>query len=838
MLNKKFEGYPLREILLPKLFHMRTHINTLLYILILFVFATTAGAQAVKPAVSAIHGTLQNEQAKPMDYATVTLLRAKDSSVVKGTLTNDAGKYTFENVATGRYLVKATNVGYQTTYTPAFEVDATPGTVNAPAIKMQQSSRSLQGVTITSSKPLIERKLDRTVMNVENSVLAAGNNALEILERAPGVSIDKDDNISLKGKQGVTVMINDKLTYMSQAQLTTYLRSTDGSNIQSIEVITNPSAKYDASGNSGIINIKLKKNKMSGTNGSITLNGAYGKNFRDNTSLTLNHKTGNLNLFATLSRGDINRQNQIDIDRSIDSASKTTYFKQKTAMLNHVHYNNYRFGADYNTSSKNTLGFVVNGDYTNEYNDNKSTTYLGLTPAANDSYQNTFTDMKQTYRSISANINDRLQLDTNGQALSIDLDYSRYHNNSDAKYDTYFFKPDGSNMAPPLFLTNQTPSFITIWTQKADYTKQLTKTLKFEAGAKFSSVKTDNDLQAQINTNGTFINDTSRTNRFVYDEKIAAGYINLGKTFAKTTIQAGLRAERTSSTGNLVTGNQTVKRHYLDFFPSLFINQTLSDKHELGISYSRRIDRPSYDNLNPFRYYLDQYTYEQGNPFLKPQYTNAFELSYTYNKTINVTLGYSRTSDVSTEVLLTDSLTKATYQTRLNLNSQDSYNININSPYTITKWWTGNINATGFYQKFKSDSLLGAQLNAGKAAFQIRATQTFLFSKFKAEVSGNYQSALRYGLFDIKPQYSVDAGISRSFANKKLNVKVAVTDIFDTRRNNVGSHYQSLNLDIRQKNETRLGRLTLTYNFGNSKIKVSQRQTGADDEKGRVKSGN
>ncbi|GGH09585.1 TonB-dependent receptor domain-containing protein [Mucilaginibacter phyllosphaerae] len=815
---------------------MKTHFTKLLYI-ILFVF--TAGAVNAQNAktTTAIHGILQNDQAKPMDYATVTLLRAKDSSVVKGTLTNDAGKYQFEGITAGRYMVKATTVGYQPAFTAAFEVDATTTAFTAPVIKILQNSQSLQGVTIIAAKPLIERKLDRTVMNVENSVLAAGNNALEILERAPGVTVDKDDNISVKGKQGVTVMINDKLTYMSAAQLATYLRSTDGSNIQSIEIITNPSAKYDASGNSGIINIKLKKNKLSGTNGSLTVNAAYGKNFRDNTSLTLNHKTGNLNLFGTLSRGDINRENLIDIDRYIDSASKTTYFKQKTTMLNHIHYNNYRFGADYSTSDKNTIGFVVNGDYTNEYNDNKSTTYLGLTPAANDSYQNTLTDMKQTYRSISANINDRLQLDTNGQALSFDLDYSRYHNNSDAKYDTYFFKPDGSSMSAPLFLTNQTPSFITIWTQKADYTKQLTKTLKFEAGAKFSSVKTDNDLQAQINNNGTFVNDTTRTNRFVYDEKIAAGYLNLGKTFAKTSVQAGLRAERTSSTGNLVTGNQVVKRQYLDFFPSVFINHTLSDKHEIGISYSRRIDRPNYDNLNPFRYYLDQYTYEQGNPFLKPQYTNSFELSYTYNKTINVTLGYSRTSDVSTQVLLTDSVTKATYQTNLNLQSQDSYNININSPYTIAKWWTGNINATGFYQKFKADSLLGGQLNAGKAAYQIRATQNFLFSGFKAEVSGNYQSSLRYGIFDIRPQYSVDAGVSRSFANKKLNVKLSVSDIFDTRRNNVSSHFQSVNLDIRQKNETRLGRLTLTYNFGNSKIKASQRQTGADDEKGRVKSG-
>jgi iron complex outermembrane receptor protein len=819
---------------------MKKLINKTLHITLLFTLSCFAlFAQAPKGGNVTVSGLLKNEQGKPMDYATVSLLRAADSSVVKGTLTNETGAYTFDRIAAGKYVIKATSLGYQKASSSQFEVSGTLLKVTAPVVTMQTSSRTLQTVTITSSKPLIERKLDRTVMNVENSVLAAGNSALEILERAPGVTIDKDDNISLKGKQGVTVMINDKLTYMSAAQLTTMLRSTDGSTIQSIEIITNPSSKYDASGNSGIINIKLKKNKQSGTNGTLTAGAAYGKNFRDNATLSLNHKQGNLNVFATLSRGDIKRENNIDIDRVIDSANTSTYFKQHTKMLNSVHYNNYRIGADYSTSTKNTLGFVVNGDYTNEYNDNTSTTFLGRTPAANDSYQNTLTDLKQTYRNIAVNLNDRWQIDTTGQELSIDLDYSKFHNNSNAFYDTYYFRPDGSNLSAPTFLRNQTPSEITIYTQKADYTLPLNKSLKLEAGVKFSSVKTDNDLQAQIYNGTEFINDVTRTNRFIYDEKVSAGYVNLGKTYKNTSIQAGLRAENTSSTGDLITENQQVKRSYLNFFPSLFINHTLSDKHEVGISYSRRIDRPNYDNLNPFRYYLDQYTYEQGNPFLKPQYTNAFELSYTYNKTINVTLGYSKTTDVSAEVLLTDTLSKATYQTRVNLQTQNSYNININSPYTIAKWWTGNVNFNGFYQEFKSDSLLGGTLNNGKAAFTVRATQTFLFGKgFKAELTGNYQSPLTYSIFDIKAQYSADAGISRSFLSKKLNVKVAVSDIFNTRRNNVSTHFQSVNLDIRQKNETRLGRLTLTYNFGNTKIKMREHRTGSDDEKGRVKSGN
>lgn len=808
--------------------------------IVLMAAVGSVQAQNISPQTASVSGKLISAEGKRMDYASITLLRAKDSSVVKGTLTNDAGTYVLDHIKPGMYVIRASAVGYQKAASPAFEVTGAVAIVMAPALKLEAAGRNLQGVTITAARPLIERKADRTVMNIENSVLAAGNSALEILERAPGVSIDKDDNISLKGKQGVTVMINDKLTYMSAAQLTTMLRSMDASTIQSIEIITNPSAKYDASGNSGIINIKLKKNKQTGTNGNLNINLAQGKNFRDNTSLSLNHKAGNVNLFATLSRGDVNRENVIDIDRRVDSANATTYFKQNTLLKSSIHYNNYRFGADFNTSAKNTLGFVINGDYTNEYNDpNNSLTRLGRTPDANDSYQTTSSRIKQTYRNFAANLNDKFQIDTAGQELSVDLDYSKFNNGSDGTYDTYFFTPNNTSARTPQLIRNQTPSTITIWTQKADYALPINKTLKFEAGVKFSSVQTDNDLQAQINSGTGFINDTTRTNRFVYEEKIGAAYINLNKSFSKTSIQAGLRAERTSSMGNLITKNQVVDRKYLNFFPSLFVSHTLNNKNELGFTYSRRIDRPGYDQLNPFRFYLDQYTYEQGNPFLRPQYTNSFELSYTYNKTINVTLGYSKTTDVSTQVILTDTLSKASYQTTLNLNTQNSYNVNVNSPYTITKWWTGNFNATAFYQQFKSDSLLGARLDMGKVSYQLRATQILQVAKgYKAEVSANYQSALAFGIFDIKPQYSVDAGVSHSFYNKKMNLKLSVSDIFNTRRNNVSTNYQSSQLDVRQKNETRLARLSFSYNFGNNKIKMRQHQTGADDEKSRVKSGN
>ncbi len=826
-------------ILLPEISQtMKSIITKTLYILLLLVASTSIlVAQTTQPATK-ISGVLLDEQGKPMDYATVSLLKAQDSTIVKGTLSNEAGTYAFDHVKSGSYVIKATVVGYQKAASAAFTVTDTTSKVTAPVLKLLPTTHNLNAVSIISSKPLIERKTDRTVMNVENSVLAAGNSAMDILERAPGVSVDKDDNISLKGKQGVTVMINDKLTYLTSAQLATLLRSTDGTTIQSIEIITNPSAKYDAAGNSGIINIKLKKNKQAGTNGSVTVGTGYGKYWKDNENISLNHKEGNLNIFGSFSHNDNHRFQDIGIKRIItDTTGKPTYFNQFSNLPQLTHNNSYRLGADYDLSSKNTIGFLVSGYFNGEQDNIDNKTNIGPNFMQVDSSLHTVSTNHQTFHNIAFNLNDTYKIDTAGQELAVDLDYSNFKNNNTAKYMTDFFLADGSVQHPMAYLGNLTPSNIDIRTGKVDYTNPLTKSIKLESGLKFSDVKTDNNLLETLSPSVPY----QSNNHFIYDEMIDAGYVNLSKDYKNTSIQAGLRAEYTSSTatGDSLNITQTIPRHYLNLFPSVFINHTINDKNEVGFSYSRRIDRPQYDNLNPFVYHLDPYTYQKGNPYLKPQYTNNFEFNYTYNKSLNISLGYSRTTDVITEVPGTDPATKVSFVTQQNLQTQNSYTINIYEPYTIAKWWTGNVNATGFYLGFKSNGLEGGNLDRGQSAFQIRTTQTFLPVKgYKIEVTSDYQSALTYGLFYVKPQYGTDAGISHSFANKKANLKFSVSDIFNTRTNNVSSNYQSTNLDIYQKRESRIARLTFTYNFGNNKIKARQHHTGDDDEKGRVKGAN
>ncbi|MBW4890045.1 TonB-dependent receptor family protein [Mucilaginibacter sp. HMF5004] len=815
---------------------MKTHYKLLIGIIILLQTGM-AMAQVAKSQVK-VSGTIFDNNSKVLPFATVALLKAKDSSVVKGAITNDAGLYSFDRIGQGSYIVRVTTVGFLKAYSKSFAVAQQD--VHVPSIQLSAGAKALGPVNVNAARPLIERKLDRMVMNVENSVLAAGNDAMEILERAPGVTIDKDDNISLKGKQGVTVMINDKPTRLSASQLATLLRSTDGNNIQSIEVITNPSAKYDAAGNSGIINIILKKNNSVGTNGSISATGAIGIYPKGNASLSLNHKEGNLNFFGSYSIGSRQRANNIYIDRVIDSIGKQTYFTQHTFMPSTSYNNTYRLGVDYDMGKKNTIGFLFSGYYNGENDNNVNNTVIGSKPGLTDSLQNTTSTIGQTYGNYEFDLYDKFHIDSLGQDISIDIDYAKFTNTNNALYNNYYFLGNGATQHKPLVQRNQSPSNIQINTEKIDYTLPFNKNMKFEAGLKSSYVKTDNNLQAQLQDtiSKDFVNDGSRTNHFIYEETVTAGYINLAKTYKKTQVQIGLRLEDTHSIGNSLTTKQIVDREYTDLFPSIFINHSLSAKHDIGFSYSRRIDRPQYDNLNPFQYNLDAYTYSKGNPFLNPQYTHSFQFDYTYAKFINASISYSHTDDVISQIILPDNGRKSTYQTTLNLNTQDVYNININSPFQFAKWWTGNANINANYLVIKSKALLGGNLDAGAPAAQIRVTQNFQLNKtLRAELSTSYNTPQTYAVLKLNAQYWADMGISQLLFNKAATLKFSVSDIFDTRRNAASSLYQSLNFAFHQKGETRVARLTFTYNFGNSKIKARQHSTGAESEKSRVNGG-
>lgn len=780
-----------------------------------------------------VTGTVVSSQGSAGSYLTVSLLKTGDLTLVKGTLTNDGGVYTFSGIPAGNYLIKITGIGQKPTTSAPITVKSDEA-VQVPPLVVTSEINQLAVVSVKASRPVIEHHSGKTIVNVENSVLAAGNTALDILARAPGVTLDKDDNISLQGKQGVTIMLDGRLTYLSGEQLSSLLRSTDGNNIKSIELLPNPPASYDAAGTAGIINIKLKKSVKNGTNINVTAGAAYGTHAGNTTAVSINHSAGKLNLFGNLSRGDFAQDRFVRIKRSLDSATTRTYYNQDGKVFDNRHNNSFRVGADYDVSSSNTVGIIISG-YTNpREKDNDSRTNVGAQPNVADFFENTDSRSRFSAKNISGNLNDRIKLDTAGTAINVDLNYSKFHNGADAQYNTVYYTPAGSQLGLPQVLINQTPSVISIKAVKADFTKPISKTLKLEAGAKYSSVQADNDINAQILSNGNFINDTTRSNQFLYQEKIAAGYFTLNEHLKYTNISVGLRAEHTSSSGDLITSQSVVSKHYLNFFPNVLIEQAISAQNDLSFSYSRRINRPDYEDLNPFTYYVDQFTYIKGNAFLQPEYSNNFQLTYTYNKTWNVGLSYQHTDHVISGVFLTDTLKKSTVITKANLNRYQAYTLNVNFPLNFASWWTASADLNGIYEQTQATGLTG-YLNRGRATFQGKFTQQLRFAKdYTAEVMMNYSALEANGYDIIKPMFATDAGLSYSLLKKAASIKLAVSNVFNGSVYHIISSAQGSNIDTRLNVIPRTAHLTFSYSIGNRKLGAHRHQRGSEEEENRV----
>jgi outer membrane receptor protein involved in Fe transport len=783
-----------------------------------------------------LNGKILDEQQKKVEGATVTLLDSKDSSLVKTTLSEVTGDFHFENIKSGSYLVAATAIGYKKAFSSLFSIDANGKTVTLQPVKLTAESKTLGEVTVTAQKPFIERKADRLIVNVEGSTVSVGNTALEVLQKAPGVSVDKDDNISMNGKNGVLIMLDGKPTYMSNADLANMLRSMQSNQIESIELITNPSSRYDAAGNAGIINIKTKRNKNMGFNGSLTAGTGYGRTSKYNAGANLNFRQGKFNVYGNYNYGNNGNKNTFTLDRIVNNNGAITRFNQDNGWDARRANNSYKAGIDFFASKKTTIGFLVNG-YNNSVKElsNSGTLILDQSFVPGSSINVTGKN-KQSYVNNAFNFNTKTSFDSTGRELSFDADYSKYKGKLDEFRDNFYIQSDGTAQKATKFIHNFAPADIDVKSAKLDYTHPINKTLKIELGWKSSWVTTDNNLQFDTLRNNLWISDAGRTNHFIYKENINAGYVNLNKQFKSTTIQFGLRTEHTNSKGNSITQNNVVEQDYIKFFPSASISQKLGKDHQLGLNYSRRIDRPSYDNLNPFVYILDDYTYVQGNPYLNPQYTNSTELSYTFKGSYTASLSYSKTKNVMTEITEQNNQTNITYAQQRNLNNQTVYSLNIYAPIPFRKWWNMNNNIQVFNLGFKSE-LFGSTLDVNQTVFQLNTDNQFTINKTTgAEISFWYMTPLKYGIFEIKNTPALNVGIKRSFMDSKMNLKLNLNDVFNTRRNIGSTNYANMNFIFSNKWESRVANLSLTYRFGNSNVKGErERKTGLDTETSRMK---
>lgn len=810
------------------------------YMLTLLFLAAGFGLKAQAPQGS-LSGQV-TDAGGPVAYATVTLLKAGDSSLVKGAITDEKGRYRFSPVAAGVYLVSASLIGKSRPYSLPVELAAGVSR-NIPDLVLQDNAHRLKGVAIKASKPFIEHQVDKTVVNVENSVTSVGQTALEVLQKAPGVMVDNNGNISLNGKGGVTVMIDDKPTYLSAEQISEMLKSMSASELSKIEIITNPSAKYDAAGTAGILNLVLKKNRQEGMNGSATAGYSVAVHSRYDEGLVLNYKKGKVNLFGNMNASQGAWSNRLIISRKFyaDQAKRPSSHMEQTSIRRSANgYESFKAGMDYTPDERNSLGFIVYGQFSDRSGHNYGPIGFYDANMRLDSTVRPAGLQDQGWHSISVNGNYRLRIDTGGQELRANIDYSVFVNYSHPAYSTEYFDGAGMPLHVPQYRRGSLPSQIDIRSAKLDYTLPLRHKGKMEAGWKSSLVSSDNNVWYEGRTGGDWETDLGATNHFIYRENINAAYINFSKTWGKDwTLQLGLRGEQTISKANQLTIDSVVKRNYVQLFPSAFVKKGLNKDQTLTASYSRRIERPNYQSLNPFRYYIDDYTYGQGNPFLRPEFTNIFEIAHDYKGMFHTTLSYSHTRDVMTEIIIQNDSTHTAYQTRENLNTQDNAGLSISASLNLTPWWSAQHFVNVYYARYRG-VLDGVPLDKGLLAWTANTTNTFILPwDMKAELSGYYQSKRVYGALVADPQYSVSAGLQKSLLNKRATLKVNVNDLFNTQQFRGKLKYNNVDMVIRNRWESRSIGVSLTYTFGNRNMKTEQhKRSGIEDEQSRVGQGN
>jgi len=791
-----------------------------------------------------ITGVIKESAQQPVSKASVSLLKGGDSSLVKLALSDEQGLFRFSGIPAGQYRIHVTMVGFAP-YTSATTELAAGQQLAFPAIILQPAATAtLSGVTVTARRPLIEKRIDRTIVNVEAMTSSAGTNALELLERAPGIAVDENGIISLNGKQGALVLIDDKPTYLSGEALANYLRSLPSSVLDKIELMSNPPAKYDAAGNAGVINIRTKKIRSRGFNGSLSTAFNQGKLFSTTNSAVLNYRTGNLNVFANVSYLLQNGFTDLDIHRTYknNQGATTSYFLQNSYIKRHSESVNAKLGMDYTLSKRTTLGLVLSSLNRPSTRNTINTSQVLDPHLQADSTITADNRENNKWRNLGLNLNARHDLNSNGRAITADLDYITYTSGIHQMFYNNTFRRTGTPHSSDE-LAGRLPSDIAIYASKIDYTHPMAGNLVLEGGLKTSYIHTDNLAEYFATVENVTSPDYDKTNHFIYKENIHAGYINATKDAGRLSLKAGLRVENTLSRGhqlgNAVKSDSAFKRSYTDFFPTLYVSYKLDtlNKHQLNLSYGRRIDRPFYQDLNPFISPLDKFTLYAGNPFLKPSFTNEVSVAHTFKNLLTTTVFYSYTKDVAMEAI---SLNGNNYLSQpANLGTNSILGLSVNAGLKPTKWWTSNIYAEVQNRHYEG-RLYGGYLDTSAVYFGTNISNQFRINKsWNAELGGTYRTGVVVGQVSLASLWQMNAGIQKKIWNNKGTVKLAVRDIFYSGiRNGIIHNLYQAHATFRNKGDLRIYSLSFTLNFGKMEQGTRNRSRGsAQNEQGRVREG-
>ncbi|MCX2476972.1 outer membrane beta-barrel family protein [Pedobacter sp. MC2016-05] len=786
---------------------------------------------AVAQQEGRILGVVKTTLGKPIEYASVAL-KQSDDKIFKGVLTDSVGKFSFANLPNGTYKLVISSMGHINQTLPNFQVNASNKVFNFSDIQLADDAKQLAAVQVTGQRKVIEQSMDKMTLNVEHSILAEGSTALELLERAPGVKVDGDGNISLKGRSGVNVMINGKLTYLNAAELAILLKATNSSSISKIEIINSPSAKFDAAGNVGMINIVIKKNQARGFNGSINTNAGAGRNARYGGGFNLNYRSAKFNIYGNYNYAYRGETEYLDFIRRFADGQVSNFrtSTQRTETNEPLNTHNFRAGIDYEIDSSHVIGLLVNGNLGSYIHDSETSNLIRNNQGTLLSDMFTQNYDKQSWESLTYNLNYLHRFGKKGRALSADLDFAPNRFNSNLNLDTRSKPntdfPDG-NLARR---RGTVPAKTDVYVAKFDYTDVFSEAIKWETGAKSSFIQADNNLVYHRFINNNWEYDATSSNHFKYKEQIHAAYLNVMAEFGKTSIQAGLRGEYTNTNGNQITANQVFARDYFQLFPNVAVNQNINANNQVQLSYSRRIERPNYSSLNPFRMFRDPSLYYEGNPYLKPELTQNIVFNYVFKNKFTTSLNYSRTSDVITWVTGQNDAANTTFEAPKNLPSLVNMGVSFTAQVDYFKWWS----ATNFVNVFRNEYDLQNSKNK-QTSFSANTQNSFKLAKgFGAELNAFYNSKSAYGMMIEQSYWAVSAALQKSILNDKGSIKLAVNDIFQTNNFRNDTRYENINMYSRIWIDSRRAILSFTYRFG-KQFENGARKTASDDIQDRIK---
>ncbi|RFP66976.1 hypothetical protein D0N36_00355 [Hymenobacter lapidiphilus] len=777
-----------------------------IFSLLLILLAVPVAAQQL--TTTAVSGRAIDDKGQAVPFASVVLRQLADSAVVQATQASEAGRYQLAGVPAGRYRVQVSAVGYSQGRSAEFTVAGKE--VVVPDVRLAVAAQVLGEVRVVGQKPLLEMTAGKLVVNVAGS-LTAGATALEALEKVPGLLV-LNNRIVVAGQEGVLIQIDGRTTQYTD--VVGVLKDFPSSTIERIEVITQPGATRDAAGTAGIINIILKRNTDLGTNGTLTANAAYGRFAKAGALLDLNHRAGALNVFGTASYNYRHTYEQLNTAR-LDTRTGIRY-EQQSYQPRLTQAPTFRLGADYRLPHRQTLSVLLN-TYLNRTQLNAESSTLA------DNGVNVFTDnnTRRSTDSYAGNLNYKVLLDTLGRELTADVDYSRYTAGSLGLLANQVRVGDVNQLQT---LRNDQQTRIGLASVKADYRQPLNATTNLLLGAKVSQV----DIRSELELTGA---DAGRTDQFRYAESIGAAYVQAEGTQLGLTWQAGLRGEYTVAEGTAAT---SIRRSYGQLFPSLSLDKPLTKVLGANLAYSRRIGRPSYQDLNPNLVYLDPYTSQRGNPLLTPQFTGNYKLALTYQKQPFFILGYSRTRDAISLVTATED--SIIYSTSANLDNLRNYNATLNLPLTYRKLLTGYAGVTVFYNEYLSE-YLGSTYRAGRTAATFYGQANVqLPQNIKLEASGYYQTAGINGLVRFRGFGELNLGLQKTLWQDRATLRLAVNDVLFSSKQRGMVRYQNLDVAFQSYGESRQARVSLSWKLGNQQLKAARkRTTGLEEERGRVK---